>query len=86
MSIGDLKYDTVDGWYLEGDMHGETIRILAESRVRDGATIYFKATCQNCQTRMTLSEANTMYPNWECHQCHQTTQPKKFGFAEFRII
>lgn len=43
--------------------------------------VHFKYTCENCGTRQTLAEPNTLFEYGECEECGHHTRITKGGYT-----
>ena len=52
----------------------------AELRAKQGWTVYFKFTCEQCGQRCTLTDPNTLWEYGECFLCGYKTKLDIVGY------
>jgi len=52
----------------------------ADKAIENGATIFFKFTCEKCRARQTFEEPNTLFTSGKCEECGYITEIHKGGF------
>ena len=66
------------------DMPREELMALASETLKryrgQGATVYFKFTCEHCGERCTFQQPNALYETGECHKCGASTEITHGGF------
>jgi len=58
----------------------------ATELVNNGATVYFKFTCQKCGSRQTFDVPNTLFKEGTCEECGATTNLEKTGCNYVLIV
>lgn len=46
---------------------------------KTGGKVFFKFTCENCMSRQTFAEPNTLYKEGSCEECGHVTNVEKRG-------
>ena len=57
----------------------EDVAYQAELLIREGATVYFKFTCDYCKSRQTFDEPNKLYTRGSCELCGKVTDLREKG-------